>query len=62
MRISLYPAFLFIIINLAATQNIVVEFSELEIEFKNSILVGSRKYSMRSAARINEAYITINLV
>jgi hypothetical protein len=62
MRISLYPAFLFIIINLAATQNIVVEFSELEIEFKNSILVGSRKYSMRSAARINEGYITINLV
>ncbi len=62
MRISLYNACLFIIINLAANKNIKVEFFDLELEFKNSILLGRRKYSMRSAARINEGYITINLV
>ncbi len=62
MRISLYNSCLFIIINLAANKNIEVEFFDLELEFKNSILVGRRKYSMRSAARINEGYITVNLL
>lgn len=62
MRISSYYALLYIIINIAVDQGILVEFQDLEEELKNSILVGNRKYSIRLAPRVNEGYITINLI
>jgi hypothetical protein len=62
MRISLHQAFLYIIINFAIIKDIVVEFNDLEKEFKESIIVGKRRYSIRSAARINEGYISVNLI
>lgn len=62
MRISLYHAFLYMIINLAVNENILVEIDDLLKEFKNSIVVGNRKYSIRSSTRINEGYITVNLI
>lgn len=62
MRISLFHGFLYILINFATKEKIVVEFCELENEFKNTIIVGNRKYSLRPAARINEGYISLNLI
>ena len=59
---SLYPSLLFIAISLVDTQHVIAEIEELEDEIKENIIVGHKKFSARPASRINEGYITVNLV
>lgn len=61
-RISLYPSLLFIAIKLACTHQVIAEIQELENTMKESVIAGHKKFSARPAPRINEGYITVNLV
>lgn len=52
----------FVIINLSSKQNVIIEQQDLETALKSSIIINEKKFSVRSAARANEKYITMNLV
>lgn len=61
MRMPLYPVILFICVKLACKDKVITEFSELEHDFRNNLLINNKQYSLRTSARANESYISVNL-
>ncbi len=61
-RISLYPSLLFMSISLANENNVIAEFQELEDRLKQGITIGNKIFSARPSVRLNEGYITLNII
>ena len=61
-RVSLYPALLFMSISLADKHNVIAEFQELEDRLKRGVTTDNTIFSARPSARLNEGYITVNII
>lgn len=60
--VSLYPAILFITINLLVQNNLIVEENELIELLLSSINIGNRQYNLNQTQRINESYISLTII
>jgi hypothetical protein len=61
-RISLYPSLLLMSISIASKNNVIVEFQELEDKLKQGVTIENKMFSARPSARMNEGYITLNII
>lgn len=61
-RVSLYPSLLFISISLASKNNVIAELQELENRLKQGVTLEKKVFSARPTARLNEGYITLNII
>lgn len=61
-RVSLYPALLLMSISLASQNNIIAEFQDIEERLKQGVTVDNKIFSARPSARMNEGYITLNII
>ena len=59
LRVSLFPAFLYIATNLLAEKNIIIEFSILVDFLKTPLRYNSKKYGVKESGRVTESYLTI---
>lgn len=61
-RFPLLDTLLFICMDIFITKNIVLNFSEIMLEFVNGFTLGNKQYFLKEAARINESYITTRVI
>ncbi len=61
-RVSLYPSLLFMSISLANRENVIAELQELEDRLKKGVTIENKIFSARPTARMNEGYITLNII
>jgi hypothetical protein len=59
LRVSLFPAFLYIAINLLIDKKIVIEFSTFVDFLKTPLSYNSKKYGVKESGRVTESYLTI---
>lgn len=57
-RISLYPAFLYITVNIAVDNDVILELADFIDFFKVPIFFNNKKYYINQSSRITESYIT----